>query len=100
MKEHQFIAIGDTVIDEFIQLDESSRATLMGEPDTKDYKLCIPFADKIPYKEAYVLPAVGNAANGAVAAARIGLDTALVTNLGDDGHGRQCLAALEANKVD
>ncbi|MDB5266525.1 MAG: carbohydrate kinase PfkB, ribokinase [Parcubacteria group bacterium] len=100
MKEHQFIAIGDTVIDEFIRLDESSRATLSGEPDTKDYKLCIPFADKIPYTEAYFLPAVGNAANGAVAAARLGLETALVTNLGDDANGRECLAALEANKVD
>lgn len=94
---HDFIAIGDTVIDAFIKLKEAS---IVGEPDTKDYKICLPFADKVPFEEVYIVPAVGNAANAAVSAARLGLKSALVTNLGDDQYGKDCLAALEGNKVD
>lgn len=94
---HDFIAIGDTVIDAFIKLKDAS---VVGEPDTKEYKICLPFADKVPYEEVYVIPAVGNAANAAVSAARLGLNSALVTNLGGDQNGKDCLAALQADKVD
>jgi ribokinase len=93
---HEFIAIGDTVVDAFIKLE---KAEVTGTPDTAEYKICLPFADKVPYEEVYILPAVGNAANAAVAAARLGLSTGLVTNLGDDEQGKECIAALEANSV-
>ena len=94
---HDFVAIGDTVIDAFIRLKD---AEITGTPDQPDYKICLPFAEKVPYESVTVVPAVGNAANAAVAAARLGLRSALVSNVGDDQHGRDCLAALLADKVD
>src|ERR1019366_4676840 len=91
-----FLAIGDIVIDAFIKLKQ---ADVMGTPDTPDYKICIPFGEKVPYEEVDVIYAVGNASNAAVSAARLGLDTALVTNLGDDRDGEDCLATLKKNNV-
>src|SRR4051812_27122027 len=93
----EFVAIGDTVIDTFIRL---KNAEILGTPDHPDYKLSIPFGDKIPYESAEVVPAVGNSANAAVAAARLGLSSALVTNLGADLGGEECMAALGASGVD
>jgi ribokinase len=93
----EFVAIGDTVIDTFIKL---GKAEVIGTPDQDDYKLCIPFAEKIPYESLEVVPAVGNAANAAVAAARLGLNSSLVSDLGEDAAGKDCIAALEASGVD
>src|SRR3989338_3035584 len=90
-----FLAIGDTVVDAFIKLIDADRADIRGESGHEDYKICLPFADKIPYEEVYILNAVGNAANAAVSAARLGLNTALVSNLGDDQNGKDCLVSLE-----
>ncbi len=91
-----FLAIGDTVIDAFIRL---KGAEVLGEPDSKDYKICLPFADKVPYEEVYIVPAVGNAANAAVSASRLGLKSALVSNIGDDQEGRNCLEAFQKDGV-
>lgn len=91
-----FLAIGDTVVDAFIKLKD---ATIVGKPDTAEYKICMPFAEKVPYEEVYVLPAVGNAANATVSASRLGLTSALVSNLGDDSNGQDCLKALQESKV-
>jgi sugar/nucleoside kinase (ribokinase family) len=96
---NEFVAIGDIVMDEFIRLGEESRATIEGTPDSDAYKLAIPFAEKIPYEEVYVLPGVGNAPNAAVSAARLGLSSALVSNIGDDAHGKECLVSLIKDKV-
>lgn len=57
------------------------------------------FADKIPYKETHVIPAVGNSANAAVSASRLGLKSALISNLGDDYFGKECLDVLKKEKV-
>jgi sugar/nucleoside kinase (ribokinase family) len=89
-----FLAIGDIVIDAFIKLKD---AEVVGEPDTKNYKICMPFGEKIPFDDVYVINAVGNASNAAVSAARLGLATSFVTNIGDDQEGRDCLATLEKN---
>jgi sugar/nucleoside kinase (ribokinase family) len=43
---------------------------------------------------------VGNSPNAAVAAARLGLTAALITNLGEDEQGHEALAALKKNGVD
>lgn len=94
-----FLAIGDIVIDAFIKLTEADHADVRGEAGHENYKICLPFADKIPYEEVYVLNAVGNAANAAVSASRLGLKTALVGNLGDDQNGKDCLASLKKDGV-
>ena len=96
-REYDFIAIGDTVTDAFIDLKEGGAAHL--DIDKGARELCLRFADKIPYDEVYVVPAVGNSANAAVAASRLGLKSALVSNIGDDYFGKECLDALKKEKV-
>ncbi len=91
-----FLAIGDTVVDAFIKL---KKADIIGQPDTPGYEIAIPFAEKVIYEDVFVIPAVGNAANAAVSAVRLGLDTAIVTNLGDDRDGEDCLAVLKKNNI-
>jgi ribokinase len=96
MNEIDFLAIGDTVVDAFIKLKE---AEVVGEPDALDYKICLPFADKVPYEDVFIAPAVGNAANAAVSATRLGLKSALVSNIGDDQQGKDCLNSLQNDRV-
>ena len=88
-----FLAIGDTTTDAFIRLEDASVV--------KDkWLLCMRFADKIPYESVTVVPAVGNSANAAVAASRLGLSSALATNIGADDAGKETLAVLENERVD
>lgn len=94
---HDFIAIGDIVTDAFIRLKDPS-AHIDIDHDARE--LCFRFGEKVPYEEVYVVPAVGNSANAAVAAARLGLKSALVSNLGDDYFGKECTDALVSEKVD
>lgn len=94
-KEYEFVAIGDIVVDDFIHLKE---ATV--HPEANGFaELCMRFKEKIPYETHYVLPAVGNSPNAAVSAARLGLRTALVTNLGADHFGEECVKSLEKDGV-
>lgn len=91
-----FIAIGDTVTDAFIRLKEAS---VHCDINREKCEICMRFADKIPYEDVIIVPAVGNSANAAVAAARLGLKSALVSNIGDDYFGTECLEALKKEKV-
>lgn len=91
-----FLSVGDIVIDAFIKLKQ---ADIHGTPDSTDYKICLPFADKVPYEEVTVVPAVGNAANAAVSASLLGLKSALLSNIGDDKEGEDCLNALKKAKI-
>lgn len=88
-----FIAIGDITTDAFIRLEDAS-------VDKTKKLLCMRFADKIPYESVTIVPAVGNAANAAVAASRLGLSSALATNIGADDAGKETLAVLENERVD
>ncbi|MDZ4284597.1 MAG: carbohydrate kinase family protein [Patescibacteria group bacterium] len=94
---YDFLAIGDITIDAFIKLATGSARILHG-PRGKE-EICMNFGDKIPYEEVEVIYAVGNSPNASVAAARLGLRSAIVTNLGQDENGDRCLAALEKNGV-
>ena len=98
-KNYDLVAIGDTVIDAFIKLTDADRVDVRGTPDHEDYKVCLPYADKIPYEEVYIVNAVGNAANAVVSSARLGLKCALVSNLGDDQNGKDCLESLKRDGV-
>jgi len=91
-----FLAIGDIVVDEFIRLKD---AHVHCKIDTDACELCLRFGDKVPYESVTVVPAVGNSPNAAVAASRLGLRSALVTNIGDDSRGEECLNSLKNDKV-
>lgn len=93
---YDFIAIGDITTDAFIRLADPSAHI---DIDRGTREICMRFADKIPYEEVYVVPAVGNSANAAVSAARLGLKSALVTNLGGDYFGTECLEGLKKDNV-
>lgn len=95
-QQYDFIAIGDTVTDAFIRLKDAS---VHCDLNREKCVICMRFADKIPYEEVIIVPAVGNSANAAVGAARLGLRSALVSNVGDDYFGKECLDALTAEKV-
>ena len=91
-----FLAVGDIVTDCFIKLTDESIAERFSR---EHKKLCFNFGDKVPYKNAEELRAVGNSPNAAVSATRLGLDAGLVTNVGDDTNGHECIATLKRNGV-
>ncbi len=97
MKKIDFLAIGDIVIDAFIKIKD---AHVHCKVNTEACELCLSFGDKVPYESLHVIPAVGNSPNAAVAASRLGLSTALMTNIGSDQNGKDCLAVLEKEKID
>ena len=96
-KQIEFLAIGDMVVDAFIKLKE---AHVTCNINHESCELCMKFADKIPYESVDVISAVGNSANAAVSAARLGLRSALVANVGDDMYGNDCVAVLKKDNVD
>lgn len=90
------LAIGDIVTDAFIRIKEAS---VTCEVDHKNCKLCVAFGEKIPYESVDVVRAVGNSANAAVSAARLGLSSALLSYIGDDNDGVDCIEELKKNNV-
>ncbi len=98
MSQIDVMSIGDIVTDAFIKLEDDQAWTYIDEHGKN--VLAMPFGTKVPFDSAEVVIAVGNAANAAVAFARLGLNSGFVTNVGGDEEGRQMIHALEAEKVD
>ena len=92
-----FIAIGDTTVDEFIRLEE---ARINCDINNENCTISMKWGDKIPYEFSVLVPGVGNAANAAVAAARLGLSSGFISNVGKDRYGEQVLAAFAQEGVD
>jgi ribokinase len=90
------LAIGDTVVDAFIKLKV---AEVHVDPVTEQKNICMPFGDKVPFSEMTELVGVGNSANAAVSASRLGLRAALLTNVGDDMYGEKSIAKLASDGV-
>jgi sugar/nucleoside kinase (ribokinase family) len=97
MKNLDILAVGDTVIDAFIRLKE---AEVHCNVDHKNCELCVKFGQKIPYESVDVCNAVGNSPNASVSAARLGLASGLLSYVGNDKHGQDCLDELKKNGVD
>lgn len=91
------ISIGDTVIDTFVPLKEAEVFERGGEK-----MLSMRFGDKIPVDPSISMVA-GNAANNAVGSARLGLKTAIYTNVGkkdDDEADHRIINKFKKEKVD
>ncbi len=97
-EKYDFVAIGDIVIDAFIELDKDE-ADVSIDLDTGRKTLQMPFGSKLPYKDVTVINAVGNSPNAAVSAHRLGLKSAIVTNVGHDRNGKDCLEALRQEGI-
>ena len=96
-KKYDLVCIGDVVMDAFIDLQD---AELVPHPDVAHEELCMPFADKIPYRSLTVMPAVGNSSNVVVGASRLGLKTAILTAIGNDSYGKEILDVYKKEHVD
>lgn len=92
-----FLAIGDTVVDDFIRLKDA-RVHCSIKDDSCE--ICMRWGDKIPFESSTVINGVGNSANAAVSAARLGLTSSLITNLGKDLRGEETIAAFKAEQID
>lgn len=96
MPDYDIITIGDIVTDAFIRLQD---AEVHCNINKVDCELCVPFGGKIPYESITVCNATGNASNVAVCASRLGLKTALVSNMGDDRIASESLSYLKEERV-
>jgi sugar/nucleoside kinase (ribokinase family) len=96
MDQIDFFAIGDIVTEPFIRLKDAS---VHCKINNEDCEICMRWGDKIPYESATVCAAVGNASNAAVAAARLGLKSALRAYVGDDQYGPECFEELKRQNV-
>jgi ribokinase len=91
------LAVGDTTEDIFLQLHDAS---LQCSVDGKNCMLSLDYGEKIAVERKTIVSAVGNAANHAIGAARLGCKAALYTVLGDDDQGHHAKDILEKNGVD
>ncbi|MDQ5927834.1 MAG: PfkB protein [Patescibacteria group bacterium] len=85
-KKIDFLSIGDVFNDIFIELED---ANVTCDINHANCTISMKFADKIPYKKATAVLGVGNAGNAAVSAARLGLNTGLLTFIGKDSDGEK-----------
>lgn len=90
--KYDFVAFGDITIDAFIRLKD---AHVTCKIDNTECELCVKFGQKIPFESVEEVFAVGNGPNAAVAAIRLGLQSTVVANVGDDRNGADCVATLE-----
>jgi ribokinase len=97
MQPHDFLAIGDITTDIFIKLKE---AEVHCNIDHEDCTISMRWGDKIPFESATTVRGVGNSANAAVSAARLGLTTSLLAWVGDDLNGKGCIEEMKENNVD
>lgn len=91
MESLDLITIGDSTVDAFIKIHE---ATVECNINKTDCRLSVPYGSKIPVDEIGYGVA-GNAANVAIAGSKLGLKTAIYTNLGDDDQGKRIKEVFE-----
>jgi ribokinase len=96
-KNIQFLAVGDVVVDAFIELQD---ARVTCDINDENCTISMRFGDKIPYKKATVVNGVGNSPNASTSASRLGLSSAILTYTGADQYGEDCKKALSNNGVD
>lgn len=90
------LSIGDSSMDVFITPTESETLCFL---DNKECLICFSYGDKIPVKNID-FSLGGNAANLAVGAVRLGLNTSLVLTLGNDIVGKQIVEKLKDEGVE
>ncbi len=92
-----FLSIGDAVVDDFIRLKD---AEVHCDVDTERCTICMRFGDKVPFESSTVIYGVGNSANAAVSAVRLGLQTSYITNIGKDERGDEIVRTYIKEKID
>ena len=95
-KAIDILAIGDLTVDAFIKLHDTKLHCRINEDGCEIY---LPFGAKIPYEYSRMIYASGGASNAAIAVARLGVQSALISNLGGDNYGHESLLKLQKEKV-
>lgn len=97
MSAFNVITIGDSATDTILLIDEDE-ARLVRNVKKNLCEICFDYADKIPVKS--VSESVGgNAANVAVGLARLGIDTAIYTILGEDDAAKRIIRTFRHEKI-
>ncbi len=96
-EQMDFLAVGDMVTDAFIKISAANTGSGVTQ---EGKKLCFELGDKVPFDTVEIVRAVGNSANAAVSATRLGLNSALISDVGGDEEGKRCLDALKESGVD
>lgn len=86
------ITIGDSTVDNFVVIDHDE-ASLQCDLKKEHCKICFNYADKIPIKST-AESVGGNAANVAVGAKKLGLQSAIISEVGGDLNGTIIAQAL------
>lgn len=95
-KPLDFLAVGDIVTDAFIRLKDASVNCSINH---ESCQLCVRFGDKVPYESVTIVPAVGNSPNAGVSAHRLGLRSAILTDVGDDRYGEEIRETLRQEGI-
>jgi sugar/nucleoside kinase (ribokinase family) len=95
--KYDVICIGDIVSDAFIKINPNSQVRL--QQTEQSTELVFEFGAKIPIGETTLVHGVGNSANAAVACSRLGLNTSLISYVGDDKLSEKILLNLLDNLV-
>lgn len=86
-----FIVIGDVLMDYHLQVPPYSGVVRYAETE----KIQLPFPTKIPLDSPIKAMSGGNAYNVSMALAKLGVDTQIYTEIGNDGAGEQILKDLQ-----
>lgn len=95
-KRLDFIGVGDTVTDTFIELRD---AWIENDNPRKKKELCMKFGEKLPYESEVNIKGTGNALNATHAAMKLGLSTGVITNVGDDETGADVINTLKSKGI-
>jgi len=93
---YNLLTIGDAVVDNHVILDDAS---IECDVDTKACRICLDYAAKVPISKSFQNIG-GNAVNVAVGASKLGLTTAILTDLGKDANGKTVISELKKYGVD
>jgi len=80
---YKIITIGDALIDTHVVIDNAS---VKCDINHQNCQLCFDYAAKVPITDSFQNLG-GNAANVAVSTTKLGLETAIITAIGDDSNG-------------
>lgn len=97
--EFDLISIGDSTIDLFMEVDVEDAHTVC-TLDNDRCVVCFNYGSKVPVKKLSRVSAVGNAANNAIGASRLGLKTAIYTVIGSDRDSQEMKDIFEKEGVD
>lgn len=96
-KQNKIFAIGDLASEFFIGIED---ADILYNKESNDSQICLPYGGKIPYKSLDHCRAVGNSANFAIGASRLGVPVSLLSYVGDDLVGSNIIDELKKEKID